>query len=130
MTPEIFLLDRDAKFIYHNDLGDEKGQAGLESVIKKILQKQAVKPTTLAAKGTPIGGKSAPIIRQNPYGRISFSSELIFEQIPEAPAVHCSVIEQAPNGDLLCVWYGGNYESGDDQTIYLSRRENRLTRVE
>jgi len=35
---------------------------------------------------------------------------------------HCSSITEAPNGDLLVSWYGGSYESSDDQVLFLSRR--------
>jgi predicted neuraminidase len=48
---------------------------------------------------------------------------LIFEQIPMAPAHHCSSICELAGGDLLCVWYGGSYESADDQALFLSRRK-------
>ncbi len=36
---------------------------------------------------------------------------------------HCSTITEAPNGDLLVSWYGGSYESSDDQVLFLSRRK-------
>ena len=48
---------------------------------------------------------------------------MIFEKIPDAPAHHCSTIAEAGNGDLLVVWYGGSYESADDQALFLSRRK-------
>ena len=51
-----------------------------------------------------------------------FSSELIFDKIPRAPDHHCSTLAEAPNGDLLCVWYGGSYEVADDEVLYLARR--------
>jgi predicted neuraminidase len=54
---------------------------------------------------------------------VAFSSELIFEKIPDAPSHHCSTIAEAANGDLLAVWYGGSYESADDQALFLSRRK-------
>jgi predicted neuraminidase len=57
------------------------------------------------------------------YGAPSFSSELIFERIPGAPVHHCSTLTEAPNGDLVCVWYGGSYESADDQVLFVSRRK-------
>ncbi len=122
VTPEVYLLDRKAKLIHHAGLSDAKDREGLEKAIRSVLKRKDVRPTESPAQGTPLGSSAAKIKRDDPYGRLSFSSELIFERIPQAPAVHCSVIEQAPNGDLLCVWYGGNYESGDDQTVYLSRR--------
>lgn len=58
----------------------------------------------------------------DPYGSIWFASELVFEKIPGAPAHHASSIAEAANGDLVVVWYGGSYESADDQALYLARR--------
>lgn len=122
ITPEVFLLDGNAKLVYHGGLTKPAERNDLEGVIKNILARKPVKPRTVAAVGTPIKSAQPPIKRDDPYGQVSFSSEMIFDRIPQAPAHHCSVVEQAPNGDLLCVWYGGSYESGDDQTIFLARR--------
>ncbi len=57
------------------------------------------------------------------YESIHFASELIFEKIPGAPAHHASSIAEAPNGDLLVTWYGGSYESSDDEALYMARRK-------
>ena len=58
----------------------------------------------------------------DPFGTIVYSSELIFEKIPGAPAHHASSMTVAANGDLLVTWYGGSYESSDDESLYLARR--------
>ena len=123
VTPEVYLLDGASKLIFHGGLADAAGRGGLESVIRDVLANKEITPKSDKVTGTAIGAKLPPIERDNPYGQLAFSSELVFEKIPQAAAHHCSVIEQAPNGDLLCVWYGGNYESGDDQMIFLARRE-------
>jgi len=123
VTPEVFLLDGQSRLIYHGDLSEEAGRKRLEGLFLNILDKKTIEPQRQKVSGTAIGKKLSPISRENPYGHLSFSSELVFEKIPHAVAHHCSVIEQAPNGDLICVWYGGNYESGDDQTIFLARRK-------
>ncbi|TWU09183.1 AhpC/TSA family protein [Symmachiella macrocystis] len=123
VTPEVFMLDGESKLIYHGGLADAAGHDALESRIRDVLAKKEITPKSDKALGSAIGAKLSPIKRDNPYGQLSFSSELVFEKIPQAAVHHCSVIEQAPNGDLLCVWYGGNYESGDDQMIFLARRK-------
>ena len=74
-------------------------------------------------EGTSIGKSLPARTVRNPYRAIEFSSELIFDSIPGYPAHHCSSIVEAPNGDLLVSWYGGSYESSDDQVLFLSRRK-------
>ena len=78
-----------------------------------------------AAEGTPIDQPGTPRELDDPYGTLSFSSELVFEKIPNAVAFHCSTICQAAGGDLLCLWYGGSYESADDQALFLARAAGR-----
>ena len=85
-------------------------------------RKQPIAAATHAVEGTPINQPGAPHKVSDPYGTISFSSELVFERIPLAPAHHCSTICEAANKDLLCLWYGGSYESADDQALFLARK--------
>jgi predicted neuraminidase len=73
-------------------------------------------------KPTPIDQPGARRDLPDRYGSLSFAAELVFERIPGAAAFHCSTITEAANGDLLCLWYGGSYESADDQSLFLSRR--------
>ena len=77
----------------------------------------------LRPSGTPIDRPGPPLPFEDPYGSISYSSELIFENIPGAPVHHASSIAQAANGDLLVTWYGGSYESSDDEALFLARRK-------
>lgn len=122
-TPEVCLIDREGRLVYRGGLDHEAGRAALESAIQQLLREKPIEAAAVTAGGTPIGRPGPHIERTDPYGAPSFASELIFERIAGAPAHHCSTITQAPSGDLLCVWYGGSYESADDQTLFLSRRE-------
>ena len=116
VTPESFLIDRTGKLVYHGSIND------LSASLAAFVAGSAIQPTPAEVKGTPIG-KQLPARRlEDPYGAVEFSSELIFESIPGYPAHHCSSITEAPNGDLLVSWYGGSYESADDQVLFLARR--------
>jgi len=123
VTPEIFLLDREGKLAYHGGVNDEPARRAFETAAANVLKKQLIEVASLPIEGTPIGRPGPKRAIEDPYGTIAFSSELIFEQIPMAPAHHCSSICELAGGDLLCVWYGGSYESADDQALFLSRRK-------
>jgi predicted neuraminidase/peroxiredoxin len=116
VTPEAFLLDRKGKVFYAGSLRN------LSGAITSFSSGRAVPRSRTQAEGTPIGQPGPKRELADPYGTVSFSSELVFETIPNAPAHHCSTLTQAANGDLLCLWYGGSYESADDQVLFMSRR--------
>jgi predicted neuraminidase len=116
LTPEAVLLDRTGAEVYRGAV------SGLAQAIEEALAGRTPEARGPAAEGTPIGQPGARREHPNRYGAISFSSELIFEQIPGAPAHHASTIAEAANGDLVAVWYGGSYESSDDQALFLARR--------
>jgi predicted neuraminidase len=123
VTPEVCLFDREGRFVYRGGADRKEALTALETTIKRLLQKLPAQPeTAVAAQGTPIYEPGDPIERSNPYGAPSFSSELVFTSIPDAPAHHCSTLAETPTGDLLCLWYGGSYESADDQKLFLARR--------
>lgn len=122
VTPETFLLDRSSALVYHGVIGETNGP-GLSAALSAFLNEEPVKVGEVPPTGTPIGQSLPRRTLEDPFGSVAFSSELIFEKIPEAPAHHCSTIAEAANGDLLVVWYGGSYESADDQTLFLSRRK-------
>lgn len=122
VTPEVFLLDRDSKLVYHGAIGETDGP-GLNAALASLLEGRPVEVTRLPPTGTPIGQSAPPPILEDPFGSVAFSSELVFERIPDVPAHHCPTIAEAANGDLLVVWYGGSYESADDQVLFLSRRK-------
>ena len=47
-------------------------------------------------------------------------------QIEAQPAlVHCSSVIEASQGELICVWYQGAYETSPDTVIMISRRSSR-----
>ncbi len=49
----------------------------------------------------------------------------IFEQMPSHPMAHASTLTELPNGDLLCAFYAGAYETAPDQAIFVSRAHRR-----
>ena len=121
-TPEAYLLDANGALVYHGAIGSTN-EAGLVRSLSEFLEGQPVKVSHVPATGTPIGQPQPKRAGDDPFGSVAFSSELIFEKIADAPAHHCSTITEAGNGDLLVVWYGGSYESADDQALFLSRRK-------
>ncbi len=121
-TPEVFLLDRRGTLVFHGGLQDDKARAAYQSAVSNLLRKQPIEVASHAVEGTPLDQPGQAREIDDPYGSISFSSELVFEKIPFAPAHHCSTICEAANRDLLCLWYGGTYESAHDQVLFLSRK--------
>lgn len=116
VTPEAFLLDNGGKLLYRGSV--ERLAAALDA----LGSGSAMPQSQMNVSATAIGKKLPARTVTDPYGDIEFSSELIFERIPGYPVHHCSSITEAPNGDLLVSWYGGSYESADDQVLFLSRR--------
>jgi predicted neuraminidase len=121
-TPELFLLDREGALVFHGGLQSDEARRAVDNAIANVLAKKPVEVRQFAVEGTPLGKPGASRAVSDPYGAIGFASELVFEKIPFAAAHHCSTICEAANGDLLCLWYGGSYESADDQVLFLARR--------
>jgi predicted neuraminidase/peroxiredoxin len=117
VTPEAFLLNKEGKLVYFGSIED------LSSALTAMVSGESFPASTSELSGTPIGKSLPERTIVDPFGEIDFSSELIFDKIPGYPVVHCSSITIAPNGDLLVSWYGGSYESADDQVLFLSRRK-------
>lgn len=117
VTPEALLLDSAGKVIYKG------GVAGLEKAIEDVVAKRPVGVASTPPSGTPIDKPGPPRPIEDRYGTLIYSSELIFEKIPGAPVHHASSIAEAANGDLLVTWYGGSYESSDDEALFLARRK-------
>jgi predicted neuraminidase len=120
VTPEAFVIDKDARLRYQGGIGsDETGP--LANALKDLAETRtalvSVKP-----EGTPIANPGKKPLLKDEFGSIHFSSELVFDRIPGATAFHASSIAEAPNGDLLVTWYGGSYESSDDEALYMARR--------
>ncbi len=116
VTPSAFLLDTTGRLIYRGSVQN------LGAAIAAYDSGSAIHREHGDVAGTPIAAKLPPRSIVSPYGAIEFSSELIFGSIPGYPVHHCSSITEAPNGDLLVTWYGGSYESSDDQVLFISRR--------
>jgi predicted neuraminidase len=117
VTPEGFLLDNTGRTLYHGSYAD------LAKAIASFDAGAALPTPTASMAGDAIGTTLPARAIHDPYEPIEFSSELIFDRIPGIPAHHCSSIVEAPNGDLIVVWYGGSYESSDDQVLLISRRK-------
>src|SRR5207237_6179443 len=96
--------------------------SGLDTALQDLAAGRPIRTASVPASGTPIDHPGPRPRIQDPYGSIAFSSELIFEKIPGAAAHHASSMTLARNGDLLVSWYGGSYESSDDESLYLTRR--------
>lgn len=119
VTPEVFLLDDEGRLIYRGGVGPEG--VGLEAAVVALLAGETVKATSAPATGTAIGAEMPVLPIADPYGAMAYRSSFVFEKIPGTAGHHCSTLAEAPNGDLLCLWYGGSFESSDDQALYLSR---------
>jgi predicted neuraminidase len=117
VTPDAVLLDSAGKMIYRG------GIAGLERALEDVIAKRPVVVASAQVSGTPIGKSDRPPPIEDPYGTLIYSGELIFQKIPGAPVHHASSIVEAANGDLLVTWYGGSYESSDDEALFLARRK-------
>ena len=117
VTPEAFLIDKEGKLVYRGSVAD------LGAALAAFVAGSPLPAPSASVEGEPIGKHLAARTIEDPYGKIEFSSELIFDSIPGYPVHHCSSITEAPNGDLLVSWYGGSYESSDDQVLFLCRRK-------
>jgi peroxiredoxin len=123
MTPELYLLDRQGVLKFHGGVQDAAARKAYEAAMSSVLRKQPPEVTTVAAEGTPLDRPGPKREVDDHYGEVSFSSELVFNRVAGAAAHHCSTICEAGNKDLLCLWYGGTYESADDQTLFLARKK-------
>src|SRR5581483_9207493 len=116
VTPELFLINKEGQLVYDGSI------ASAADALTAFEAGNTLPAPEASVEGTPIGKQLPPRKIEDPYGSIEYSSELIFETIPGYPVHHCSSITEAPNGDLLVSWYGGSYESSDDQVLFLARR--------
>jgi predicted neuraminidase/peroxiredoxin len=123
-VPSVVLLDHGGNLAHRGGLETFGSRLAFDAAVASTVatkkEPTATDSTDLAA--TPIRTPGQKRAHEDPYGSLSYASEFVFERIPAAAAFHCSTITQAANGDLLCLWYGGSYESADDQTLFLSRR--------
>ncbi len=124
-TPEFFLLNDEAILLYHGELGGEAEEPGLEQAINQYLDSQPIETTHMQAQGTPIDEPGPPREIGNQYGLPYLAGQFIFQEIPGAAVHHCSTVAEAPSGDILALWYGGSYESAEDQALYMARLEDK-----
>lgn len=118
-VPSVVLIDASGRLVHRGGLESAAGRLAFDAA---VTDKVTPREEADTVEPTPINRPGEARERSDAYGSLAFSSELIFERIPGAAAYHCSTIAQAANGDLLCLWYGGSYESADDQTLFLARR--------
>ena len=118
-VPAAVLVDRAGKIAHRGGLESKGVQLALDAAITNKIK---LVDEDTSARPTPIDQPGPKRAEPDLYGSLAFSSELVFEKIPGTPVHHCSTITITPRGDLLCLWYGGSYESGDDQTLFLARR--------
>lgn len=123
VTPELFLVDGTGSLVYHGGLDRAQSFQSLELAILSLLMKVSATVADMPAKGTSIDARLPLMHRTDSFGKLKFSSRMVFDDAPGATAFHCSTLTQAANGDLLCLWYGGTYESADDETLFLSRQQ-------
>ncbi|MBI3118675.1 MAG: redoxin domain-containing protein [Candidatus Hydrogenedentes bacterium] len=114
VAPEFFLLDREGALVYRG------GLPYLEAAIRLMVARKPIEVAASKVDGTPISDVGPAVEIEDPYGDLYFASELIFRKIPGVAVHHCSTVTEAENGDLLCLWYGGSYESAEDQALYLA----------
>jgi len=122
LTPEALLLDDRGVLRYRGGFLPKEAGDHFAKAARLLLSKQPQATPSFEAKGTPIAESGKPILLDDPYGSPHYESGLIFEKIPGAPVHHCSTIAETASGDLVAVWYGGSYESADDQVLFISRR--------
>jgi predicted neuraminidase len=113
VVPELFLLNREGGLVFQGEIGE------LSQAIQGLLAEVTAEDRRA---GDPIGALGGPREIPDPYGDMDFASQLIFRKIPDVAAHHCPTVAEAANGDILALWYGGSYESSDDQALYLSRK--------
>ncbi len=118
-VPSVALIDSNGRLVHRGGL---ESKAGVLAFDAAVTDKVTPRGEGAAIKPSPIAQPGEKREEADLYGALSFSSELVFERIPGAAVYHCSTIAEAANGDLLCLWYGGSYESADDQTLFLARR--------
>ncbi len=121
-TPEAFVFDTSSAQVYHGGFHDTAAAEHIGQQLDLLGKKEPVAEAAHEPGGTPLLAGGTPVALTNRYGHVYFSSEPVFESIEGVPAHHCSTITELSNGDLLCLWYGGSYESADDQALYLARR--------
>lgn len=124
-VPSVVLLDHAGRLTHRGGLETFGGRLAFDAAVANTVatKKEPTAPVSTDLPATPIKAPGQMRAQEDPYGSLAFSGEHVFERIPGAAAYHCSTITQAANGDLLCLWYGGSYESADDQTLFLSRRK-------
>ena len=123
VTPEAFVISKDARLCYRGRIGTAEDTGALAGVLRSIAAGGSSIAVSEPADGTPIDKPGLAPLLTDPFGSIHYSSELIFEKIPGSPAHHASSIAEAANGDLLVTWYGGSYESSDDEALFMARRK-------
>lgn len=123
LTPEFFFLDNQARLLYRGGLGGPATEPGLDRAVTQYLKRTPVEFTHVPATGTSMDAPGPYRRVENRFGLPFLRSQFIFQEIPGAAVHHCATVAEAPNGDVLALWYGGSYESSEDQALYMARLE-------
>lgn len=121
-TPEALLANDKGVVVYRGGFAPAAAQKRFKRAMGDLLANNKQLWPSHPFKGTPISEPGKPLALQDPFGVPHFASELVFEQIPDAPVHHCSTITETASGALLVTWYGGAYESADNQVLFIARR--------
>jgi predicted neuraminidase/peroxiredoxin len=120
-TLEAFLLDAKGVLLHRGGFQNAEAIADMDDAIGRLLAGKPMAPGYSGTAGTLLDAPGAPASAEDPIEPLAFASEVIFEKVPWAADHHCSTLAEAPNGDLLCVWFGGSFECADDQALYVAR---------
>ncbi len=90
---------------------------GLCCIVGLGLAALAWNGTAMAAEDTVLSSTDFEAKVVAAGGRVDF----VFGDDRPFAQCHASTLSQAPNGDLLCAWFGGTHENNPDVSIWLSR---------
>lgn len=120
-TPSFHVLDETGVLTYKGTLKNSAGDNVLDIAIQAMMAGSRIVVKPEDAYGMKIDEPRDAREISDPYGSMRFYASFVFDELPGVPVQHCSTLAEAPNGDLLCLWYGGSYESAEDQALYLAR---------
>ena len=121
-TLQACLADSTGKVLYQGAFADNDAAKAFGKALGNHLRGRALPEAKPASGATPLDQPGAPRTLEDRYPQPFFKAQLVFDSLEGVPAHHCSTLAECPNGDLLCVWYGGSYESADDQRLFLARK--------
>ncbi len=121
-TLQAYLIDKEGAVRFRGSFANKEMSKLFGKALSNYLREKELPESVDTPGGTPLDnfGNESPLA--DPYGQPVFHASPVFEKIEGVPAHHCSTLAECPNGDLLCLWYGGSFESADDQQLLLARK--------